>query len=58
VPIVRLTLAKGLIKANQKDAARKELEVLAQLGDKFPAHDEVAKLIDLTAIPDAQDQPK
>ena len=42
VPIVRLTLAKGMIKANQKDAARKEREVLAQLSDKFPAHDEMA----------------
>ena len=36
-PDLRLNLAKGLIKANQKDAAKKELEVLAKLGDTFPA---------------------
>ena len=42
---LRLTLAKGLIKANRKDAAKKELEELAKLGDKFPAQAEVTKLM-------------
>ena len=39
------SLARGLIKANQKDAARKELEVLAKLGDNFPEQAEVTKLM-------------
>ncbi len=43
-PILRLSLAKGLIKANQKEAAKKELDALAKLGDDFPAHAEVEKL--------------
>ena len=42
---IRLNLARALIKAGQKDAAKKELETLARLGDKFPAQAEVAKLI-------------
>ncbi|HWR93104.1 MAG TPA: tetratricopeptide repeat protein, partial [Desulfobacterales bacterium] len=42
---VRLNLAKALIKAGQKDAAKKELDTLAQLGDKFPAQKEVAELM-------------
>ncbi len=41
---VRLNLAKGLIKANRKAEARKELEVLSKLGDKFPQQAEVAEL--------------
>jgi predicted Zn-dependent protease len=45
VPDLRLNLAKGLIKANQKDAAKKELAELAKLGDKFPAQSEVTKLM-------------
>ena len=40
----RLHLAQALIKAGQKDAAKKELDTLAKLGDKFPEHAEVAKL--------------
>jgi putative PEP-CTERM system TPR-repeat lipoprotein len=41
---IRLNLAKALIKAGRKDAARKELDELAKLGDKFPAQSEVAQL--------------
>ena len=41
---IRLNLARALIKAGQKDAARKELDTLAKLGDKFPGQAEVAKL--------------
>ena len=43
-PGIRLNYAKGLIKAGQKEAARKELDELAKLGDKFPAQAEVAQL--------------
>ena len=43
-PGIRLNYAKALIKAGQKDAARKELDELAKLGDKFPAQAEVAQL--------------
>jgi hypothetical protein len=32
------------VKAGQKDAAKKELDELAKLGDKFPAHQEVQRL--------------
>jgi putative PEP-CTERM system TPR-repeat lipoprotein len=41
----RLHLARALIKAGQKDAARKELETLAKLGDKFSGQADVAKLM-------------
>ncbi|MDR2189022.1 MAG: PEP-CTERM system TPR-repeat protein PrsT [Azonexus sp.] len=41
---IQLNLAKVLIKNGQKDAARKELEALARLGEKFPLHAEVARL--------------
>ena len=41
---IRLNLAKALIKAGQKDAARKELDELAKLGEKFQGHAEVAQL--------------
>lgn len=41
---VRLNLARVLIQAGNKDAARKELDTLAKLGDKFPAQAEVAAL--------------
>ena len=44
VPGIRLNLAKALIKAGQKDAARKELDELAKLGDKFPGQAEAAQL--------------
>ena len=42
---IRLNLAKALLKAGQKDAAKKELEVLEKLGDKYPAQTEVAQLM-------------
>jgi len=42
---IRLNLARALVRDGQKDAARKELEVLAKLGEKFPAQAEVAKMI-------------
>ena len=41
---IRLNLARALLKAGQKDAAGKELDTLAKLGDKFPAHAEVSRL--------------
>lgn len=41
---IRLNLAKALIKTGQKDAARKELDELAKLGDRFPGQSEVAQL--------------
>jgi tetratricopeptide (TPR) repeat protein len=41
---IRLNLAKAHIKAGQKDAARKELDELAKLGDKFSGHAEVTQL--------------
>lgn len=44
-PAIRLNLAKVQIKAGQKAAARKELDELAKLGDKFPAQAEVSQLI-------------
>ena len=42
---IRLHLAQGLIKAGQKNEARKELEDLQKLGDKFPRQKEVADLM-------------
>jgi len=42
---IRLNLAKALIKAGDKAAARKELETLSQLGDKYAAQAEVASLL-------------
>jgi len=44
MPEIRLSLAKGHIKAGQKDAARKELDELAKLGEKFSRHAEVKQL--------------
>ena len=44
-PDFRLDLAKGLIKAGRKEDAKKELDELAKLGDKYPAHGEVAHLM-------------
>ena len=41
---IRLNLAKALIRVGQKDAAKKELETLAKLGDKFPDQAEVTRL--------------
>jgi cellulose synthase operon protein C len=43
-PEFRLNLAKGHIKAGQKDAARKELDELSKLGEKFSRHAEVKQL--------------
>jgi cellulose synthase operon protein C len=42
---IRLNLARSLVKAGRKDDARRELEVLAKLGDKFQGHAEVAALM-------------
>jgi putative PEP-CTERM system TPR-repeat lipoprotein len=42
---IRLNLAKALIKAGKKPEARQQLEVLAKLGDNFPAQSEVAALL-------------
>ena len=44
VPAIRMNLAKALVKAGQKDAARKELDELSKLGDKFSGQAEVAQL--------------
>lgn len=43
--VIRLNFAKVLIKAGDKAAARKELDELAKLGDKFSAQAEVAQLL-------------
>lgn len=42
---IRLNLAKALLAAGKKDAAKKELDQLARLGDKFPAQAEVSRLM-------------
>jgi putative PEP-CTERM system TPR-repeat lipoprotein len=42
---IRLNLAKALIAAGKKDAAKKELAELSKLGDRFPAQGEVAQLM-------------
>ena len=42
---IQLNLAKVLISAGEKQEARKELEALAKLGDKFSGQPEVAKLL-------------
>jgi putative PEP-CTERM system TPR-repeat lipoprotein len=44
-PQLRLNLAKLLLQAGNKPAARIELEILAQLGSKFPRHAEVSTLL-------------
>jgi putative PEP-CTERM system TPR-repeat lipoprotein len=41
---IQLNLAKVLVSAGRKDEARKELDALAKLGDKFPAQAEVSRL--------------
>lgn len=43
--VIRLNLAKALVKAGKKDDAKKELDELAKLGDKFPAQAEVDALL-------------
>jgi len=45
VPAIRLNLAKSLASAGRKDEARRALEPLVKLGDKFPGKDEVAALM-------------
>lgn len=44
-PIFKLNLAKIHINGGKKDLARKELDDLVKLGDKFPAQAEVAALL-------------
>lgn len=44
-PEVRLNLARALIKSGDTTGARRELEGLVKLGDKFPQQDEVKKLL-------------
>ena len=44
-PLFKLNLAKIHIKGGKKDLARKELDDLAKLGDKFAGQPEVAKLL-------------
>jgi predicted Zn-dependent protease len=44
-PALRLTLARLYIKSGSKGDARKELDQLAKLGDKFPQQDEVRDLL-------------
>ncbi len=43
--LFRLNLARIHIKGGKKDLARKELDELAKLGDKFPAQPEVSSLL-------------
>jgi len=42
--VIQMNLAKVLIKAGKKDEARKELDALAKLGEKFPGQAEVSRL--------------
>jgi len=44
-PLYKLNLAKIHINGGKKDLARKELEELAKLGDKFPAQKQVSTLM-------------
>ena len=44
-PGIRLNYARVLIQAGKKAEARKELEELAKLGEKFKAKADVAKLL-------------
>ena len=43
--LFRINMAKIHIKGGKNDLAKKELEPLAKLGDKFGAHAEVASLM-------------
>lgn len=45
IPGIRLNLAKSLITTGQKPAARRELEELAKLGNKFAGRAEVEQLL-------------
>ena len=42
---IRLHFAKALLKVGRKDAARKELEVLAKLDTRLPVQHEAAALL-------------
>jgi cellulose synthase operon protein C len=44
-PVLRLSLARFLVQAGDKPAAKTELQALAGLGDKFPRQKEVAELL-------------
>ena len=44
-PGIRLNYAKALIKTGDKGKARKELETLSVLGDRYPQREEVASLL-------------
>ena len=44
-PVFRMNLAKIHIKGGKKDLARKELDELAKLGDKFAGQSEVTALL-------------
>ena len=41
----RMNLARMYVQAGDKDSAKSELEQLTKLGDKFPAHDEVGRML-------------
>ncbi|WP_126445827.1 XrtA/PEP-CTERM system TPR-repeat protein PrsT [Sulfuricystis multivorans] len=43
--LIRLNYAKALIKTGDKNTARRELEELSKLGERFPAQAEVAALL-------------
>ena len=43
--MIRFNLAKALVKTGKKDEAKKELDELAKLGDKFPAQAEVGRML-------------
>ena len=43
---IRMNLAKAMIAANRKDAARKELEVLVKLDARLPVQKEAAALLE------------
>lgn len=44
-PVLKLNLAKIYLKSGQKDLAKKELNDLVRLGEKFPAQAEVSALL-------------
>lgn len=43
--LIKFNFAKALVKSGKKSEAKKELEELAKLGEKFPAQAEVTKLL-------------
>lgn len=44
-PFIRFNLAKAQLKAGKTDEAKKALDALAKLGEKFPHHAEVIRLL-------------